>query len=83
MLIPLLAFMKNDSFNKKDYVYIALFSLIFMSYIVPNRKDILDIENAKYSLTYATLVQTLALITLYIVIIVDSLQDMIKKKRLE
>lgn len=83
MLIPLLAFMKNDSFNKKDYVYISLFSLIFMSYIVPSRKDILGIENAKYSLTYATLVQTLALITLYIVIIVDSLQDMVKKKRLE
>ena len=81
MLIPLLAFMKNESFTGRDYVYVFLFALIFMSYIVPDRSDILGLVNVKYALTYATLFQTLALVILYIVIIIESVQNVIKKKQ--
>lgn len=82
MLIPLLAFMKNDSFEKIDYAYLSLFALIFMPYIVPNRTDILGIQDVHYTLTYATLFQTVAMIALYTIIIVESLLSVLKKKYL-
>lgn len=77
MLIPLMAFMKEKTFERLDYVYLVLFLFIFVPYIVSSRRDILEIPNAHYYLTYACLAETIALIALYILIIVDSLRRMI------
>ena len=53
-----------------------------MPYIVPNRTDILGIQDVHYTLTYATLFQTVAMIALYTIIIVESLLSVLKKKYL-
>lgn len=73
MLIPLMAFMKNNSFKRLDHWYLCMYAMIFWPYIVPSRADILGLHNVLYSLTYAALLQTFALITLYFTIIIESL----------
>lgn len=81
ILIPLLSFMKNASLKRLDYWYLLLFGMIFWNYIVPSRTDLLGLQNVLYSLTYASLLQTFALIILYVTICVESLQKYIVYKR--
>lgn len=75
ILIPLMSFMKNETFKRLDYLYLFLFLLVFMPYIVSSRDDILGIWDSYYPLTYATLFQTIAVVLMYILIIADSLHQ--------
>ncbi len=80
ILIPLMSFMKNETFKKLDYLYSFLFLFIFMPYIVSTRDDILGMWDAYYPLTYATLFQTIAVVSMYILIIADSLHQIITQR---